>query len=226
MKFKGLIATALSGSLAGIVASHNRGGPYFRSRALPTNPNSTNQQDVRDAMGTLASTWASLSQSQRDGWKSYADQTPVEVDGETRFFTGFNMFIRGNTPRLYFNVDAVLDPPVDAGLPTYTTPTIGIDATTKNLVVLFEDTDSWVNTDGAFMYVTASNGLNQTINYFKSGFKKAGEILGDDLTAPTSPQSLGSDDTWTANRKVFTRVNICDEQGRIGQAVIASGIAV
>ena len=222
MLFKGLIATALSGSLDGITASRNRGGQYFRKRATPTNPNSTNQQEVRAAMGALSSGWRLLTQDQRDNWTSYADQTPVEIQGETRFLTGFQQYIKGNTPREYFEVDRIDDGPATAGLPIFTTPTLAITAATKELIVNFEDTDAWVDQDGGFMYVTASNGLSQSINFFKSGFKKIDLIEGSSTVPPTSPTALVGLQNWDEGDKVFVRINIGDEEGRIGQAVIVA----
>ena len=220
MLFKGLLVTALSGSVDGITASRNRGGQYFRKRATPTNPNSINQQEVRAAMGELSSGWRLLTETQRVDWKSYADQTPVEIQGETRFLTGFQMYIRGNTPREYFETARIDDGPATAGLPVFTTPTLNITAATKELIVGFEDTDDWVDQDGGGMYVTASNGLSQSINFFKSGFKKIDVIPGSGTVPPTSPTSLAGLSNWDVGDKVFVRVNIFDEEGRIGQAQI------
>ena len=70
------------------------------------------------------------------------------------------------------------------------------------------------------MYVTASNGLSQSINFFKSGFKKIDLIEGSSTVPPTSPTALVGLSNWDEGDKVFVRINIGDEEGRIGQAVI------
>ena len=51
MLFVPTIGTKLSGSLGGIVASHNRFGSYFRQRTVPVNPDTADQQMVRGYSG-------------------------------------------------------------------------------------------------------------------------------------------------------------------------------
>jgi len=105
-------------------------------------------------------------------------------------------------------------------LPVFTTPTLTITAATEQVIVDVEIGDDWVDQDGGFMYFTASDGLSQSINFFKSGFKKIDAIEGSSTAAPTSPQMLVGLTNWDEGDKVFVRVNIGDEEGRIGQAVI------
>jgi hypothetical protein len=97
----------MSGSLGGLVASHNKGGTYLRRRSVPTDPGSTAQTQVRNALGALAQDWtAVLSPSQRAGWDTYAAGVSwVDSLGQTIQLSGINMFIRSNAPRL--QADAV-----------------------------------------------------------------------------------------------------------------------
>ena len=47
MLFKGTIGAAYSGKIGGVVASHNRGGQYFRQHVIPTDPATGLQSTMR-----------------------------------------------------------------------------------------------------------------------------------------------------------------------------------
>lgn len=85
----------LSGSVGGVVASHNAGGAYLRNRSVPTNPNSLRQQLVRSSVTTAAGLWQGLTLAQRSAWTAYAVGTPVTNRlGESITLSGWNMFAR------------------------------------------------------------------------------------------------------------------------------------
>lgn len=88
----------LSGSVGGVVASHNKGGQYLRNRSLPTNPNTNRQQVVRLALKTSAEAWKELASEQREAWEGYAVGTPVVNRlGESITLSGFNMYVRARS---------------------------------------------------------------------------------------------------------------------------------
>lgn len=108
MKILPTMASAMSGSLRGITASHNRGGAYFRGRTVPTNPNTNLQSQVRTAFGTLSQDWNSLlTPEQREGWNNYAQQVSwTDSLGQTIQLSGINHFVRSNTVLLQLNAVA------------------------------------------------------------------------------------------------------------------------
>lgn len=91
-----------SGKQGGIVFSHNRGGPYVRNRAIPTNPNTDRQSAVRVAVRNLSIFWdTELTQAQRDGWDVYAAAvTWLNRLGQSIKLTGLNHYIRCNTQKI------------------------------------------------------------------------------------------------------------------------------
>ena len=94
------MGTQLSGSVGGVVASHNKGGAYLRGRSVPTNPNSARQQTVRSAFAASAIGWAGLTVEQREAWEGYAALTAVTNRiGESITVSGFNMYVRANSFR-------------------------------------------------------------------------------------------------------------------------------
>lgn len=102
MKIAGGLMGAASGSLAGVTASHNRGGQYLRNRTIPVNPNTARQQVTRSAFGGLVQAWSNeLTDVQRAGWREYAANVPVtDTLGNTITLTGQQWFVANNTPRL------------------------------------------------------------------------------------------------------------------------------
>lgn len=102
MKFSSPVYSQVSGSVAGLTYSHNRGGLYTRARATPTDPNSTAQQAARAAMTSAVQSWGdTLSAAQRTAWDTYALNVPVtDRLGATIYLSGQQHFLRTNVARL------------------------------------------------------------------------------------------------------------------------------
>jgi len=107
----------LSGSVGGVVASHNKGGAYLRNRSVPTNPRTNLQQSVRAAFASAALGWKALTSAERTGWEGYASATPVTNRlGESITLSGFNMYVRAAAFFIGANNAAVATPPAFPGL--------------------------------------------------------------------------------------------------------------
>lgn len=102
MKIIPALTGPMSGKLGGMVASRNRGGQYFRRKAVPVNPDSNRQTAVRSNFATLISLWNnSLSDADRASWTQWAANTPrIDSLGQTHILTGQNAFLGSNTLRL------------------------------------------------------------------------------------------------------------------------------
>lgn len=219
MIFRPLVGNDLSGSLAGITASHNRGGPYFRSRAIPVNPNTTFQQTVRGNMAQLANLWLNtLTEAQRDAWDEYALNVLIpNAIGEPRNVGGLGMYQRSNTPRLQASLPRVDAAPTIFNLGDFTNPTIAsVTAATDLLSLNFTDTDDWANEDDAAMLVYTARGQNPSINFFKGPYRFAASIDGDGITPPVSPASIALAFGVAVGQRVFIRVNVTRADGRYG----------
>ncbi len=112
MKMVPIIAADMSGTLGGIVASHNRFGSYFRLHVIPTDPNTGRQQTVRTFFSTAVIAWGVLTSAQRTGWNVWAANTPfTDVIGNPIFLTGQNAYIRQAVPRLQAGLGLITDAP-------------------------------------------------------------------------------------------------------------------
>lgn len=206
-----------SGSIGGVVWSHNRGGQYLRSRVTPVNPNTVFQQVVRSLVSALASLWTDgLTQLQRDAWDSYGAGVPVRNRmGNMITLTGLNMYVRSNVPIQQAGFARQDEAPTIFNLGDYTLPSIGAFATTQDVTIGFTDTDDWVNEDDAAMLFYFSRPKNTSIQYFKGPYRLAGSIDGDATTAPTSPATVSVPFPIFEGQKLFGRVQVIRADGRL-----------
>lgn len=217
MKVRYSILADASGSLGGLVASHNRGGQYLRGRVVPTNPSSGPQVEIRTIFGNLASAWQTLTDAQREAWTTYAINVPVtDSMGDPLTLTGQQMYVRCNTARVQAGLARVDDGPtvfsLDSLQPVKVDPTAAADLYT----VTFDDTDPWVAEDDAGLLIFGSRELADTINFFKGPYRFQGIIAGDLATPPTSPDvSITSLFSLTEGNVIFNRALSVRADGRI-----------
>ena len=102
MLIKSQLITQASGSIGGLVGSHNAGGMYFRARTIPVNPGSAAQIAVRNIVAQLTAAWtADLTAAQRTAWQTYADNVPttnrlgdsINIPASSAFFFGTLFFM-------------------------------------------------------------------------------------------------------------------------------------
>ena len=119
MKFiPGPLAAQLSGKAGGVVASHNRGGPYFRRRAKPVIVTGGHVDDVKSTFAQVSAAWADLGDAAREAWTLYSANNPV-VDrlGQKITLDGHAQFVRINALQAAAGA-AVLGLPPVTGPPT------------------------------------------------------------------------------------------------------------
>lgn len=120
----GPLAGAVSGSQGGITFSHNKGGPYFRSRAIPTNPATSFQVNQRARVATTAGEWQGLTAAQRLAWTEWARQNPVvNALGHSILLSGEQAYIQLNTRLLQDGGVTAATPPIVPANPGFTTMT-------------------------------------------------------------------------------------------------------
>ena len=96
IKYSALVSDA-RGKLNGSVASKNRYGQYVRNKVTPVNPQTNHQMAVRGQFGALSSQWSSLTQQERDSWKTAGEDSPeTNVFGDTVILQPNVFFIKRN----------------------------------------------------------------------------------------------------------------------------------
>jgi len=228
MKFKGTHISEASGSLAGVTYSHNRGGQYMRARAVPVNPNTQQQQDVRNYMASRSSAWGSvLTQAQRDSWEAYADQVLLtDALGEPRKATGLNHYVRCNVPRMQAAMagSPLQVAPAIFDMGSYTNPVLGIvDASDKTASVAYTNADAWAIAVGGAMLIYASQGQSPATAYFKGPYRYAGKVLGA-VVPPTSPYVCPLPFAIQTGQKVFVKIEFIQVDGRLSSPFRTGGL--
>lgn len=118
----------LRGSSGAATASRNRYGAYIRARVVPVNPNTDNQNDVRDFFAFLAQGWRELTESQRTAWSALAGEVPI-VDslGQTIVLSGNAMYAKVNILRRQVGDSILADAPALDQAPVILTATPTFD---------------------------------------------------------------------------------------------------
>lgn len=227
MKFTSQVYSSVSGSIGGVTYSHNKGGMYSRTRAIPTNPSSNQQQYLRNAFSYLTQRWSNdLSAAQRAAWDLYAANVPV-VDklGQSIYLTGQNMYIRSNVIRQQINnfagsavVTIIDDGPTTFSLAT-TDPSAVLTMTAPSTGSLaYDDQLSWCSEDDALLILYVGKPANPSINYFTGSYGIGALIPGDSVTPPTSPSATTAPLPFTAGQAVFAYCRISRADGRLSPA--------
>jgi len=228
MKFKGTHISEASGSLAGVTYSHNRGGQYMRARAVPVNPNTLQQQAVRNYMASRSAAWGSvLTQGQRDGWEAYADQVLLtDALGEPRKATGLNHYVRCNVPRMQAAMagSPLQVAPAIFDMGSYTNPVLGVvDQSDSTASIAYTNTDAWAIAVGGAMLVHASAGQSPGTAYFKGPYRYAGKVLGA-VVPPTSPYACPLPFAVQVGQRVFVKLTFVQVDGRLSSPFRTGGL--
>jgi hypothetical protein len=101
-----------SGSHDGMTSSRNRYGQYRRTRAIPVNPNSTQQGVVRARLALQAANWRTLTDAQRSGWRSLGlSMSRTDSLGQVYTLTGMQAFASVNSLKAAAGDALVTDAP-------------------------------------------------------------------------------------------------------------------
>ncbi|MEE9221817.1 MAG: hypothetical protein V3U34_09855 [candidate division NC10 bacterium] len=216
------IFSKLSGTIGGTVASHNRGGQYLRALVTPVNPNTSLQQAVRTIFANLAAAWSGLTDLQRAAWDDYAANVPViNRIGDSINLTGFNMYIRSNTPREQVGLDRVDDGPTDFTLPALGDVSFAAAVTAGliDIAVTFDNSEPWAAEVGGALLVNVSRQMAPTINFFKGPFNAQDPVLGA-VMPPVSPDIQATTIPGTVGNIVFAHFRVTRLDGRLSTAAI------
>lgn len=188
MKFTpGPLGADLSGSIGAVTASRNRFGPYFRTKAIPINPNTVRQQTIRALFATLVNNWTNtLSAADRIAWEVWAENTTIlGKDGSPINITGQNAYVRFNTIRLQIGETRVDAAPI---IFNNGSPVTGFEATDDAQDGVFElnIAGDAVATTARVIGETSALGnlavylgtpVNATRTFFKGPYQLAASIL-------------------------------------------------
>jgi len=222
MKYKSLVYSAASGKIGGIVYSRNASGAYTRALSVPVDPQSIYQTAVRNAFSFLADYWMStLTAAQRAEWDLYASNvTVIDKLGDAIYISGFNHFVRSNTPFKTVFGSVVADGPANFNLGEVSNITVTASEATQFLSITFNAGDEWVSEDGAALFVYQSRPKNKSINFCKGPYRLVGTLLGNSAVPPPSPSDLAAVFPFVEDQRLFLRFNVHRVDGRLSTSLV------
>jgi len=221
MLFKGTIIGPASGSIAGITASHNQAGQYFRNRSIPVNPNTVSQIAVRAYMSAAVSEWTNtLTGVQREAWTAYAIATPViNRLGDSITLSGMNMYVRSAVARKQALLTAIAAGPTTPNLPALTTPSVTTLSATQ-LILAFTNTDTWATAVGGALLISQSRSQGAAINFFKGPWRFMAIVAGA-VVPPTTPATRPLTFPGVAGQRMYFKLRATTADGRLsGEQII------
>lgn len=112
IKYGAMVAEA-SGSVGGVVFSHNRYGTYTRRRAIPTKSLSPAALAAKGLLASISQAWAGLTEPVRLQWRTWAATNPVtDALGDSQVLTGHAAFCMLNCRLVGAGSSVISSPPV------------------------------------------------------------------------------------------------------------------
>lgn len=130
-----------SGSLGGMVASHNRYGTYMRRRAHPIISQSEEAVAAKARLSALSKEWANVALASREAWATWAANTPI-IDrlGQQQVLAGNAAYNLVNGRRAAIGAASLAVPPVDPAPAGLTSAALTADIGAGDFQVVFAGT--------------------------------------------------------------------------------------
>lgn len=150
----------------GLIFSIWRGMTYAKAMAIPTNPQSARQLQVRGLLTSLSQNWASLTNAQRESWIEYAAANPnTNVFGQQFASSGINQYVGLGVIAADMGEPALTAPPVTDE------PAILAGAAAVPGALSGEIAVSWTGADGDYVDVWITQALSAGRVGGKSDFR-------------------------------------------------------
>jgi hypothetical protein len=186
MKTKfGAIIVAGSGKLGGHVAARNRSGAYMRTRVVPTNPQTTFQQNARSLFSAASRAWSGLTTSERSSWNSAtALQARQNSLGDTVLLSGKALFVS-----MFINLSLIGETPLtlpvsSAGGFSLSTFSVACDNSSNTVIVTY--TAAIPSTHVLMLFATSA--ISPGVSFVKSFYRKISTLV----TTDSSPVNVTS----------------------------------
>ena len=162
----GAVVGQISGSIAGNTFSHNRGGPYIRTKSIPVVSTTIPALASKSRLQNATAAFQSLTAAQRLAWNQWAAENPViNRLGNRITLTGHTAYV-GNRIRMVQAAETPLvAPPVTPAASALLTMTITADIGTGTTEIAFTPTPLGA-TERLWVQATVVN--SASINYVKN----------------------------------------------------------
>lgn len=168
-----------SGKLGGHVATRNRAGAVMRTKVVPINPDSPDQQTVRNLFAANTQGWKGITADQRASWQAAVDDFKYTNRlGDIRRYSGFNLYCRINNYLRFINGTPLTSPPAPAAVPAFTSLSVAADFGAQSVTLTYAGTIGATET----CIVRATTGMSAGKSFVKSEYRKIDFMLAADVT--------------------------------------------
>lgn len=162
----GIAVSQLSGSVGGITASRNKGGQYFRNRAIPVTSTTAAALAQKARLAAATSDFQTLTVAQRLAWREYAAQNPsVNALGMPKQLTGHQIFVGIHSRMSQAGDTPLVSPPIVPAADALVTMSITADIGTGSTEVAFTTTPLDAT---EHLWLTAAKVQSTAINYVEN----------------------------------------------------------
>lgn len=242
MLFRGTLIGPASGKLNGVVASHNRGGQYFRTHIIPTDPATARQLNMRSALADTYALWTGFTVQERQDWQNWASsRRRTNRLGDATSLTGWQEFARYASQRIQVNEELAYGLAIGGLAPRITEAAlseqpVGSIITSGTVFRLsFLNPDWWVH-DGEnalCLYLgstrtgpgtRAVRAKAATINWFRGPYQLVAAQAGDQDDPIPSVIDYTLPIAAAINERVFWRARLTTEDSGLSRAY--EGVAI
>ena len=198
------IVADMRNKLNGTVFSKNRYGAYARTKVTPVNPQSTAQQNTRNALSTNSQAWRGLTEAQRQGWISGAADFPqTDIFGNAKILSGSALYVKLNNNLNAAGLPAISDCPSPIAIPALVLGAITADESTGAVTVAFTDTPVPA---GFSIAIQTTGNVGAGKSFVKNLFRQVAYVA----AAATSPATITTEfaavhGAPVADQKIFVR---------------------
>ena len=177
----GMMMTDARGKLGGQVFSKNRSGAYIRTKVTPSNPRTTRQSLVRQALAAISAAWSSLTMPEINGWNAAVNSwQTTNIFGDSQSPSGKTLFVKLNLNAANAGYPFIDNAPAKVDMPQLGAPSATYDIATGDF-----DISGLPNPLAGKIIVAATAPQTAGTRFFKGKFRQlmvttavAGEITG------------------------------------------------
>jgi hypothetical protein len=220
----GPMASAISGSIGGTTYSRNRYGVYARRRAIPVQPNTPFQLNIRALLANISQQFKNLTTDQIQSWTTWAATNPiVDVLGNQQILQANSCFIKLNHRLLQAGDTIINDPPLKSPPAPLTSLSLQITASPLAVKLVFAptplETDARLQVNAAIVDTTTKKYVKNLIKTVVYSAKAATSPL--DITAALTNR-FGT--LQSGQSIILTAATFDSTTGLISLPLAASGV--
>jgi hypothetical protein len=201
--------------IGGHVLSKNRSGAYMRTKVTPVNPQSPAQQQQRQLIGNISSSWRTLTEAQRDSFTSAAPNFPQpDIFGNPRIPSGISLYTSLNTNLSTIGASLISVAPVPEAIPPLALNSLTAVETTAALSLAFTTDVSFFS---GLLKLYATPNIGPGRSFVKNRYRFIGTV--NPATSPANILTLWQAvfGTLVAGNKIFVKAQLASTNtGQVG----------